>query len=89
MKAPDTFGSLLAVGITTFIGVQVIINIAVVTGLIPVSYTHLDVYKRPYCVCGAKSLGKIIHKKPIEATREETERNTRSKSAKLRIFEKR
>ena len=43
----------------------------------------------PYCVCGAKSLGKIINKKPIEATREETERNTRSKSAKLRIFEKR
>ena len=43
----------------------------------------------PYCVCGAKSQGKIINKKPIEATREETERNTRSKSAKLRIFEKR
>lgn len=43
----------------------------------------------PYCVCGAKSQGKIINKKPIEATKEETERNTRSKSAKLRIFEKR
>ena len=43
----------------------------------------------PYCVCGAKSLGKIINKKPIEATKEETERNSRSKSAKLRIFEKR
>ena len=43
----------------------------------------------PYCVCGAKSLGKIINKKPIEATKEEKERNTRSKSAKLRIFEKR
>ena len=39
--------------------------------------------------CGAKSLGKIINKKPIEATKEETERNSRSKSAKLRIFEKR
>lgn len=43
----------------------------------------------PYCVCGAKSQGKIINKKPIEASKEETERNTRSKSAKLRIFEKR
>lgn len=43
----------------------------------------------PYCVCGAKLLGKIINKKPIEATKEETERNSRSKSAKLRIFEKR
>ena len=43
----------------------------------------------PYCVCGAKSQGKIINKKPIEASKKEIERNTRSKSAKLRIFEKR
>lgn len=43
----------------------------------------------PYCVCGAKSLGKIITKKPIVATKEEIEENSRSKSAKLRIFEKR
>ena len=42
----------------------------------------------PYCVCGAKSLGEIITKKPIVATDEEKERNSRSKSAKLRIFEK-
>ena len=42
----------------------------------------------PYCVCGAKSLGEIITKKPIVATKEELERNSRSKSAKLRIFEK-
>ena len=42
----------------------------------------------PYCVCGCKSEGKIINKKPIIATDEELERNTRSKSAKLRIFEK-
>ena len=43
----------------------------------------------PYCVCGAKSFGKIINKKPIIATEEEQEENSRSKSAKLRIFEKR
>lgn len=42
----------------------------------------------PYCVCGAESLGRIITKKPIIATREELEENSRSKSAKLRIFEK-
>ena len=42
----------------------------------------------PYCVCGAKSLGEIITRKPIVATEEERKRNSRSKSAKLRIFEK-
>ena len=42
----------------------------------------------PYCICGAKSEGKIINKKPIIATKEEQEKNSRSKSAKLRIFEK-
>ena len=42
----------------------------------------------PYCVCGAKSDGKIITKKPIIASKEEQEENSRSKSAKLRIFEK-
>ena len=42
----------------------------------------------PYCVCGAKSEGKIITRRPIVATKEEQEENSRSKSAKLRIFEK-
>ena len=42
----------------------------------------------PYCVCGAKSLGEIITKKPIIATNEEQLENSRSKSAKLRIFER-
>ena len=35
MKAPDMFGSLLAVGITALVGIQAIINIAVVTSSIP------------------------------------------------------
>ena len=42
----------------------------------------------PYCVCGAISEGKIINKKPIIATEKEQEENSRSKSAKLRIFER-
>ena len=42
----------------------------------------------PYCVCGCKKEGKIINKKPIIASKEELESNSRSKSAKLRIFEK-
>ena len=43
----------------------------------------------PYCVCGSKTLGKIINKKPIEASEDELKINSRAKSAKLRIFEKR
>lgn len=42
----------------------------------------------PYCVCGAKSLGNIITRKPIVASKKEQEENSRSKSAKLRIFER-
>lgn len=42
----------------------------------------------PYCVCGAKELGKIITKKPIIANDIEQKENPRSKSAKLRIFER-
>ena len=35
MKAPDSFGSLVAIGITSLIGLQAIINIAVVTSSMP------------------------------------------------------
>lgn len=42
----------------------------------------------PYCACGAIKRGKNITKKPIIPTKEEMEENSRSKSAKLRIFEK-
>jgi cell division protein FtsW len=37
MKAKDTYGTLLAIGITSIIAVQAIINIAVVTGSMPVT----------------------------------------------------
>ena len=42
----------------------------------------------PYCICGSKSQGKIITRKPIIPSEEEQNNNSRSKSAKLRIFEK-
>lgn len=42
----------------------------------------------PYCVCGAKSKGKIITRKPMLPSEKEMNENSRSKSAKLRIFEK-
>ena len=42
----------------------------------------------PVCVCGRKPVGKIITKHPIVPGEKELEENSRSKSAKLRIFEK-
>lgn len=35
MKAPDKFGSMLAIGLTAQIGVQVVMNMAVVTNIMP------------------------------------------------------
>lgn len=43
----------------------------------------------PVCVCGKKSLGKMLTRKPILPSEEELEHNKRSKSAKLRVFERR
>lgn len=43
----------------------------------------------PVCVCGNVSKGKVITKKPILPSDEELEENSRSKSAKLRVFERR
>ena len=43
----------------------------------------------PKCICGFESFGKVITKKPIVANNEELENNPRSRSAKLRIFERR
>ena len=42
----------------------------------------------PVCVCGKKSKGKVITRKPILPGETEMEENPRSKSAKLRIFER-
>lgn len=42
----------------------------------------------PVCVCGKQPLGKVITKKPVLPGEEELAENSRSKSAKLRVFEK-
>lgn len=44
MKAPDSFGSLLAVGITSLVGIQAIINIAVVTSSMPATGMSLPFF---------------------------------------------
>lgn len=42
----------------------------------------------PICACGKKPKGKVITRKPIIPSDEEIEENKRSKSSKLRVFEK-
>ena len=42
----------------------------------------------PVCVCGRISKGKVVTRKPILPGEEELEENSRSKSAKLRVFER-
>lgn len=41
----------------------------------------------PVCVCGKKSKGRVINRKPILPSNEEREKNSRAASAKLRVFE--
>lgn len=42
----------------------------------------------PVCVCGKKSMGKTVTRKPVLPSEEELECNSRAKSAKLRVFER-
>lgn len=42
----------------------------------------------PQCVCGRTPRGRLVNRKPVEASPEELEKNPRSRSAKLRIIEK-
>ena len=51
MKAPDMFGSLLAIGITALVAIQVIINVAVVTSSMPATGMPLPFFSyRRYCI---------------------------------------
>lgn len=65
MKAPDIFGSLIAVGITTLVGIQVILNIAVVTSSIPTTGMPLPFFSYGgtallILLCGVRSIIKYI-----------------------------
>lgn len=42
----------------------------------------------PVCVCGKVSKGRVITRKPVVPSEEEIEGNKRSKSSKLRVFER-
>ena len=42
----------------------------------------------PICVCGKKPEGRVVTRKPILPTEEELRENSRSRSAKLRVFER-
>lgn len=42
----------------------------------------------PVCVCGKKSKGTVLTKKPVTPSKEELERNSRAASSKLRVFRK-
>ena len=50
MRAPDMFGSLIAIGITALVAIQVIINVAVVTSSMPATGMPLPFFSyRWYC----------------------------------------
>lgn len=42
----------------------------------------------PVCVCGKVSKGRVVTRKPVVPSEEEMEENKRSKSSKLRVFER-
>lgn len=44
--------------------------------------------KTPICICGHKAKGVLVNRKPIIASEEELKENSRSSSAKLRVFER-
>jgi len=51
LRAPDAFGRLLAAGITAWIGLQAVVNLGAVTGLLPITGVPL-----PFVSFGGSSL---------------------------------
>lgn len=44
--------------------------------------------KTPICICGHKAIAQLVNRKPIIASKQEQEQNSRSTCAKLRIIER-
>lgn len=68
MRAPDMFGSLIAIGITSLVGLQAIINIAVVTSSMPVTGMPLPFFSYGgtallMLLCGVRNIVKYIESK--------------------------
>lgn len=63
MRARDIFGSLIAIGVTTLIGIQALINIAVVTGTIPVTGMELPFfsYGGTAIICNLVLIGLLLN----------------------------
>jgi len=40
----------------------------------------------PYCICGEKTRGRVMTRRPVNATKKEVADNPRSRSAHLRVF---
>ena len=74
--------------VVMFIVMSILLHTTSLTRYIPI-ITLLLYYLVIPIITNGKTLGKMITKKPIIATKEEQAENSRSKSAKLRIFERR
>ena len=80
MRAPDTFGRLLAAGITSWLGLQTIVNLGAVTGLLPVTGVPLPFmsYGGSALIVGLAGVGVLAS---IARARAPSSRTTRSGGA--------
>jgi cell division protein FtsW len=81
MNAPDAFGRLLAAGITGWIGLQILVNLGAVTGLLPITGVPL-----PFLSFGGTALVVtlagvgVIASVGLEGVRSAERRRARSRS---------